>query len=265
MMDKETQKSRAEAFAALHRKGDPLKLFNVWDAASAGAVARAGATAIATSSFAVALAHGAGDGENLPLDKLVMAVAEIAPVIGLPLTADIEAGYGKTPEAVAASVGRIVEAGAVGINLEDGRIGAKGLLPVEDQTARIATARAAAEKAGIPLFINARCDIFKGVPLEEQSEDLLAAMLERAAAYAKAGASGLFAPWLVEPAIIERLCNGTALPVNILAGPKTPSAGDLAALGVSRVSLGAWPVFDMLAKLEAAAKAWFATGVAGAG
>ena len=112
-MDKETQKSRAEAFAVLHRKGDPLKLFNIWDAASAGAVARAGAPAIATSSFAVALAHGTADGENLPLDKLVAAVSEIAPVVDLPLTADIETGYGATPDDVAASVARILGAGAV--------------------------------------------------------------------------------------------------------------------------------------------------------
>jgi 2-methylisocitrate lyase-like PEP mutase family enzyme len=264
-MNKETQKSRAGAFAALHRKRDPLKLFNVWDAASAGAVARAGAAAIATSSFAVALAHGTGDGENLPLDKLVTAVAEIAPVVDLPLTADIETGYGTTPEEVAASVARIIEAGAIGINLEDGLIGAKGLVPVEDQGARIAAARAAADKAGIPLFINARCDVFKGVPEADQSEALLAATLERADAYAAAGASGLFAPWLTAPALIERLCRETSLPVNILAGPKTPSVGDLAALGVARVSLGAWPAFDMLARLEAAAKDWFASGVAGAG
>ncbi|MBO6634607.1 isocitrate lyase/phosphoenolpyruvate mutase family protein [Parvibaculum sp.] len=264
-MNKETQKSRAEAFAGLHRKGDPLKLFNIWDAASAGAVARAGASAIATSSFAVALAHGTGDGENLPLGKLVATVAEIAPVVDLPLTADIETGYGKTPDEVAASVASILGAGAIGINLEDGLIGAKGLVPVEEQCARIAAARGAAEKAGIPLFINARCDVFKGVSEADQSDALLAATLERAEAYAKAGASGLFAPWLVAPALIERLCKETSLPVNILAGPKTPAVGDLAALGVARVSLGAWPAFDMLARLEAAAKNWFATGVAGAG
>lgn len=264
-MDKETQKSRAEAFAVLHRKGDPLKLFNIWDAASAGAVARAGAPAIATSSFAVALAHGTADGENLPLDKLVAAVSEIAPVVDLPLTADIETGYGTIPDDVAASVARILGAGAVGINLEDGLIGAKGLVPVEDQCARIAAARAAAGKAGIPLFINARCDLFKGVPVEQQTGGLLDATLERAEAYAKAGASGIFAPWLVEPDLIARLCEETPLPVNILAGPKTPSVGDLAALGVSRVSLGAWPAFDMLARLEAAAKNWFATGIAGGG
>ncbi|MEQ8267982.1 MAG: isocitrate lyase/phosphoenolpyruvate mutase family protein [Parvibaculum sp.] len=264
-MDKETQKSRAEAFAALHRKGEPLKLFNIWDAASAGAVARSGASAIATSSFAVAMVHGTSDGENLPLDKLVAAIAEIAPVVDLPLTADIETGYGKTPEAVAASVGRVIGAGAVGINLEDGLLGAKGLVPLEEQCARIAAARAAADKVGIPLFINARCDIFKGVPAKDQQGELRDAALERAEAYERAGASGFFAPWLVAPALIESLCSETPLPLNIMAGPNVPPVGELAALGVARVSLGAWPVFDMLAKLEAAAKAWFATGVAGAG
>lgn len=264
-MNTADQKARAEAFAALHRKGDPLKLFNIWDAASAGAVAKAGAQAIATSSFAIALAHGTSDGENLPFDKLITGLAEITSTTDLPVTADIETGYGKTAEALAASVTRVIEAGTIGCNLEDGLIGAKGQVPLDAQCARIIAARAAADKAGVPLFINARCDTFKGIPRAEQTDDLLAHALERAHAYAKAGASGFFIPWLVAPSLIEKLCAGTPLPVNILAGPNTPPAADLAALGVARISLGAWPAFDMLAKLQTRAKDWFASGIARAG
>jgi 2-methylisocitrate lyase-like PEP mutase family enzyme len=264
-MDKATQKSRAEAFSALHRPGDPVKLFNIWDAASAGRVAKAGATALATSSFAVALAHGAGDGEKLPRATLLAAVAEIAPAVDLPLTVDIETGYGATPDAVAETIALVIGAGGIGVNLEDGLIGADGLFPIGEQCARIAAARAAADKAGIPLFINARCDVFKKVPRDQQSDAHIASALERADAYAKAGASGFFAPWLLEPPLIEKLCKGTNLPVNILASPAAPPAAELARLGVRRISLGAWPMFDILAKLEATAKDYFATGVAKAG
>lgn len=261
-MNTADQKARAETFAALHRKGDPLKLFNIWDAASAGAVAKAGAKALATSSFAIAVAHGTSDGENLPFDKLIAGLAEITSTTGLPVTADIETGYGKTPQDLAASVARVIEAGAIGCNLEDGLIGASGQVSLDAQCARLAAAREVADKADVPLFINARCDTFKGIPLAEQTDDLLAHALERAHAYAKAGASGFFIPWLAAPSLIEKLCAGTPLPVNILAGPSTPPVADLAALGVSRISLGGWPSFDMLAKLQASAKDWFATGIA---
>ncbi len=125
---------------------------------------------------------------------LVAAVAEITSTVGLPVTVDIETGYGATPDAVAATVARVIDAGGIGINLEDGLIGAEGLFSLDDQCARIAAARAAANKAGIPLFINARCDVFKKVPREQRTEAHVAAALQRADAYAKAGASGFFTP-----------------------------------------------------------------------
>ena len=258
------QKSRAQAFATLHVKGNPVKLFNVWDAASAATVERAGATALATSSFAVALVHGAADGEKLPRNILMDAVAEITGRTTLPVTVDVEAGYGRAPEAVADTVRAVIAAGGIGINLEDGLIGADGLFTVEEQSARIAAARTAADAAGIPLFINARCDVFKKIPRDQQATHVAEA-LTRAKAYAKAGASGFFVPWQITPELITDICEATSLPVNILASPAAPSAADLAKCGVARISLGAWPVFDMLARLEATAKDYFTTGIAKSG
>lgn len=141
-------------------------------------------------------------------------------------------------------------------------IGGEGLFPVETQAARLAGARAAADRAGIPFFINARTDIFLRAKRETHDRAMLDEAIERGRAYAKAGASGFFVPGLLEPALIERVCAEVALPVNIMGSPAAPSAGELAKLGVSRISLGAWPMFDMLAKLEATAKDYFATGVA---
>lgn len=260
-MDKKQQKQRATAFAALHRKGDPIKLFNVWDAASAQAVAKAGATAIATSSFALAHAHGAKDRENLPRDLLIASVEQIANTVDLPVTVDAESGYGHAPEIVGETVSLIIEAGGIGMNFEDQIIGGDGIFPLDTQVTRIAAARAAADKTGLPFFLNARTDIFLRSPREQHEENLDQA-IARGHAYAKAGASGFFVPGLLDPSLIERLCNEVALPVNIMASPAAPSATELAKLGVSRISLGAWPMRDMLAKLEATAKDYFATGVA---
>ncbi len=258
------QKTRAEVFSALHIKGNPVKLFNVWDAASAATVTRAGANALATSSFAVALVHGAADGEKLPRDVLMCAVAEMVAKTDLPITVDVEAGYGRAPDAVADTVRAVIAAGGIGINLEDGLIDADGLFSIEEQAARIASARAAADAAGIPLFINARCNVFKKIPVGEQTP-YVAEALTRAKAYAAAGASGFFVPWQVTPTLMTEICEATPLPVTILASPAAPPCGKFATCGVSRISLGAWPMFDMLTRVETAAKDYFATGIGKSG
>lgn len=261
-MDKTAQKTRAETFAALHVKGDPVKFFNIWDAASAQAIAKAGAKALATSSFAVALAHGAKDRENLSRDLLLASVARITATVDLPVTVDAESGYGHAPELVGETVTRIIEAGGIGMNFEDQIIGGEGIFDSEIQSARIAGARAAADKAGIPFFINARTDIFLRAKRETHDATMVDQAIERGLAYAKAGASGFFVPGLLEPTFIEKVCKAVALPVNVMASPAAPSAAELAKLGVARISLGGWPMFDMLAKLETTAKDYFATGVA---
>jgi len=231
-------------FRALHVPGNPLILVNIWDAGSAKAVAGAGAKAIATGSWGVASAHGSSDGENFPLDAALANLARILTVTDLPVTIDMEAGYGDDPAAVGASVARARDAGAAGINMEDRLPGQKDLLPIAEAAARY---RAAADSG---LFVNARCDLFLSGDVATDGDALVAATLERARAYADAGASGLFVPFLADPKCIGAICEASPLPVNILRGKGGPTHKDLAALGVARISHGHQP--------WAAAMAWLA-------
>lgn len=240
------------AFKALHVPGDPLLLFNIWDAGSAKAVAAAGAKAIATGSYGVAEAQGFKDGEAFGLDDALVNLQRILGVTDLPISLDMESGYGASAEAVGRSVAAAHAAGAAGINLEDRLPGIAALTPVAEQCARIAAAAASG------LFVNARCDVFRGQPAESHAT-LIAAALERASAYADAGASGLFAPFTTNRAAIAAICEASPLPVNIIwtpaaAGGFTGSA-ELAELGVARISHGHRPWAAAMEWLASAAKA----------
>jgi 2-methylisocitrate lyase-like PEP mutase family enzyme len=223
------------AFAALHAPGNPLILFNIWDAGSAVAVAKAGAKAIATGSYGVAGAHGVGDGEKLPLEIAINTLAEIAAITDLPVTIDMEAGYGADAFAVGVTIQRAADAGAIGVNLEDKDPVTKKLFSVVDACARIKAA------ATTGVFVNARADLFILTPPAEHDATKVDAMIERAKAYADAGARSLFAPFLQDAALIERLCAGSPLPVNILMRPGCPDHKSLAGLGVARISHGHGP------------------------
>jgi 2-methylisocitrate lyase-like PEP mutase family enzyme len=202
-------------FRDLHVPGKPLVLVNAWDAASARIVEAAGAVAVATTSAGVAWSLGFPDGDALDRDLAVAAVARIAAVVSVPLSADIEKGYGDVAETV-----RLVQAaGAAGINIEDG---------VTAEPDRIAAARAAAPG----LFLNARIDTFLA------GAGGLDETLERAAAYLAAGADGIFVPGVTDPDTVAALVEGIAAPVNVMAGPGAPSIAELAELGVARISLG---------------------------
>lgn len=229
-------------FRALHVPGDPLILVNIWDAGSARAVAAAGAKAIATGSFGVAGAQGRADGENFPLDDVFENLGRILSVTDLPVTIDMESGYGADPVAVGVAVGRAKDAGAAGINMEDRLPGADTLLPVAEAQTRY---RAAADTG---IFVNARCDTFRGADAAQDGDALVAATLERARAYADAGAGSLFVPFLLDPKCIGAICDASPLPVNILRGKGGPTHRDLADLGVARISHGHQP--------WAAAMAW---------
>lgn len=235
------QLERARAFARLHVPGEPLVLFNVWDAGSARAVAGAGARALATGSHPVASAHGYEDGEKIPLDLALANLERIVAAVDRPVSVDLEAGYGASPEAVAETVTRALAAGAVGCNLEDRVIGTPGLFAVAESAARIGAARAAADRFGVPCFVNARTDLFLVTPAAEQNDVLVDAALERAAAWAAAGADGLFVPGLADEARIARLCAASPLPVNLFARPDGPSLVRLAQLGAARISHGPIP------------------------
>ncbi|MFD9893967.1 isocitrate lyase/phosphoenolpyruvate mutase family protein [Amycolatopsis sp. NPDC059027] len=232
-MDLETQNRYAATFAALHRPVEPLLLPNAWDAASAAVIADAGAPAIATTSAGVAWSLGVPDAADLGAERAAGVVERITAVAGIPVSADIEAGYGPAPEDLAATTEAVVKAGAVGVNIED-RIGATLLEPAE-QAERLAAARAAAERLGVKLWINARTDLF--LAGEGPLDVRLDAALDRAYRYAKAGADSLFVPGLLDLDAIAKLVAGP-LPVAVMAFPGAPSVADFAEAGAVRVSLG---------------------------
>ncbi len=243
---------RVAAFKALHVPGDPLVLFNIWDGGSAKAVARAGAKAIATGSFGVAESQGFADGEGFPLQRALDVVESVVKSVDLPVTFDMESGYGATADGVGKSAALAVAAGAAGINMEDRMPGETALLPIAEAAERIA----AAASAG--LFVNARCDVYRGLKAENYGQHLIDAVLSRAEAYAKAGASGLFVPFLGDHPTIKAICATSPLPVNILWGPGRGTRAELAALGVARISYGHGPWAAAMNWLEGQAKAVFA-------
>lgn len=249
------QIDKAKLFASLHRKGDPLILFNVWDAGSAKAVAEAGAKAIATGSWSVAAANGYTDGESLPLDFAIENIRRIVKSVDLPVTLDFEGGYAESPNELKINISHVVDAGAAGINFEDQIVGGEGLYAVDRQAERIRAIREAADESGVPLFINARTDVFlKTLPAAE-TEEQLDEVIERASAYARAGARGLFAPGLRDAQMIRKLCEASTLPVNIFVIPGVPSNAELGTLGVARISYGPGPYRRMAEWLRSEAAA----------
>ncbi|GAA0482034.1 hypothetical protein Ade02nite_63360 [Paractinoplanes deccanensis] len=216
---------KAALFRSLHTPGTPLVLVNAWDAATARIAAASGSPAVATTSAGVAWSLGAADGDTLDRDEAIAAIRRVVRAVDVPVTADIESGFGATPADVADTVCLVLAAGAVGINIEDGS------RTVDEQAARIAAARGA---AGDGLFINARLDAY----LRGRGE--LDETVARAAAFAEAGADGIFVPGVTDPSTVAALAERVPAPLNILTGPGAPTVGELAKLGVARVSLGSW-------------------------
>ena len=233
------QRAKAEALRDLHVPGDPLLLLNAWDAASAVVIARAGARAIATSSAAAANALGYADGQHLTREQMLGAVAAIAGAVDLPVTADMEAGYGDEPEAAAATARGVVGVGAVGLNMEDLSDGSEDLLPIERFAAKIAAVRAVGDETGIPLVLNARTDVFLGQVGDPGTR--LERAVERGRAYLAAGADCIFVPGVIDPGVITALVQGIDGPVSILAVPGSPPLTELKAFGVARISTGSGP------------------------
>jgi 2-methylisocitrate lyase-like PEP mutase family enzyme len=209
----------------------------------------------------VAAANGFEDGERVPLDLVIANLRRIVGATGLPVTIDLEGGYGADPAAVGRTVAQAVEAGAIGCNLEDSDPRDGTLRDPAPQAARVAAARAAATRAGVPVFVNARTDVFLRTPRERHDESMVAAALDRARLYAAAGADGLFVPGLADEGLLARVTAGSPLPVNVIAGASMPPIARLAELGVARVSHGPGPYRVMRAALERSAReamAWTA-------
>lgn len=229
------QRERAETLRALH--DSTLVLPNAWDAGSAAVIAGAGAAAIATTSGGIAWSAGRPDGHGLSREEMVELVGRIARVVDVPVTADIEGGYGPSPDDVAATVRGVVAAGAVGINLEDSRAPGGPLFDPQEQAERVRAARAAATAAELPeLWINVRTDVYLfGVG---EPEGRLADVVARAEVYAEAGADSLFVPGLVDLDTLGALVKESPLPINAMVWPGAPTVAELAAVGVRRVSVG---------------------------
>lgn len=242
---KRNQAELAREFLALHGGPKILVLPNAWDVASARIFEDAGFPAIGTSSAGVAFSLGYPDGEKIPRGEMLAAVRHIADAVEVPVSADVEAGFGRTPEEVADTAREVIAAGAVGMNLEDGVEGKpESLSDVNRQKEIIVAVLGAAASARVPLVLNARTDIFLyGIG---PAETRLTRAMERLNAYRAGGAQSLFAPGVKDKETITQLTRGVAGPLNILATVGTPSVAQLQQLGVARVSVGSGPMRSTL-------------------
>jgi 2-methylisocitrate lyase-like PEP mutase family enzyme len=242
-------KKKAKDLLALHSGDNPLILPNVWDAASARIIEDVGFPAIATSSAGVAFSLGYPDGEKIPREEMLTAVARIAHAVKVPVTADVEAGYGPTPADAARTARAVLEAGAVGMNLEDATGDSEQpLVELPLQLEKIRAVRETAESLQVPLVLNARTDVYLlrvGAPGTRYDE-----AIRRLRAFRDSGADCVFVPGLADAATIERIVSDLQHPVNILAGPGSLSVAELRKLGVARISLGSGPMRAALGLLH---------------
>ena len=251
------QRAKADAFLALHHGSAMLVLPNAWDAVSARIYELEGFPAVATTSAGVAATCGYADGQRISLAEMTEAVRRMTRCVGVPLSADLEAGYATTPEGVAAAAAAVLEAGAVGINLEDGTGDpADPLFDPSLQAAKIAAIRSTADAAGVHLFINARVDVY--LVSDDPPEERLRETLRRATAYREAGADGIFVPdtGSLDAETIAQLAKGIDAPLNVIAGETTPPLPELARLGVARASFGPRPMRAALALVRTIAREW---------
>jgi 2-methylisocitrate lyase-like PEP mutase family enzyme len=257
------RREKARLFKKLHDRSRLFILPNAWDAVSARIFEEAGFPAIATTSAGIAYSHGYSDRERIPRSVMAAAVRRIAESVRVPVTADIEAGYGGRASDVVETVSAVIDAGAVGMNLEDATHAAKRpLFDTSVQMDRIRAARETAEKAGLPFVINARTDVFlvdKGSRKEQLDE-----AVARANAYRDAGADCLFVPGVSDPEEIHELARSIRGPLNILAGPGVPSVKMLQKLGVARLSVGSGPIRAAMGLLQRIAKEMQGAGTYGA-
>ncbi len=252
--------SKAEVLRRLHVEGPMLVLPNAWDAGSARIFVEAGFPALATTSAGIAFSLGYMDGERISRDEMLAAVTRITRRISIPITADMEAGYGMTPQAVAETARRVIDAGAVGMNLED-RMEGKHLIDFALAVERVGAARAVADAAGVPLVLNARTDAFEAPELRPDRR--LEEAVRRGNAFREAGADSVFVPFVGDRGTIEELVQEIRAPLNILGTPNAPTLKDLAALGVRRVTFGSAPMRATLGLVRRMAREWKERGTYG--
>ncbi|HEY3203486.1 MAG TPA: isocitrate lyase/phosphoenolpyruvate mutase family protein [Thermoanaerobaculia bacterium] len=236
----------------------PLVLVNAWDPATARIFERAGSAAIATTSAGIAFSSGYPDGEKIPRDRMLEAVARICAKVSVPVTADMEAGYGASPEDLRRTVSGVLEAGAVGLNLEDGGEPGEPLMDLPLQLEKIRSVREVSEGLGVPIVLNARTDAYlRGIGSEKE---MFEETIRRGEAYRDAGADCVFVPGITDRATIGALVRRLACPINVLAVAGSPSIDDLASLGVARVSLGSGPIRATMSLMQRLADEVLARG-----
>ena len=252
-----TLRAKAIHFLRLHKGPNILLLPNAWDVASARIFEEAGFPAIGTSSAGVAYSLGYPDGQRIPRQEMLTVVSRIARGVSIPVTADVEAGYGSAPEQVAETVRAVIEAGAVGMNLEDAASGVALFDPAQ-QVERLRAARETATAAGVPLVINARTDIY--LMRQGDAGAWFDEALHRLTAYRDAGASCLFVPGVRDAHTIARMARAVGAPLNVLAGPDMPCARDLENVGVARLSLGSGPMRAAMGLMRKVSRELIETG-----
>lgn len=251
---------KAEALRRLHVEGPMLVLPNAWDAGSARMFIEAGFPALATTSAGIAFSLGYADGERISRDDMLAAVSRIIRRTSVPITADMEAGYGRTPDAVAETARRVIAAGVVGMNLED-RIEEDRLLDFTLAVERVRAARAAADATGVRLVLNARTDTFEAPDIPRDQK--VAEAVRRGNAFREAGADSVFVPFVGDRGTIEQLVREIQAPLNILGTPNGPTLKELAALGVRRVTFGSAPMRATLGLVRRMAREWKEKGTYG--
>lgn len=238
------QLDKAELFRCSHRNGNPILLYNIWDAGSAKAIVNAGAKAIATSSWSIAAAHGYADGELLPLNLLLQIAHRIVENTDVPVTVDFEGGYAEDIESLKNNVRLLLDTGAIGLNFEDQRVGTAGLYSLEVQAKRIKAVREACLATKIPIFINARTDLFLQEADRAKHAGLVEEAMERAKIYKSAGADGFFIPALTDLNLIATICEKVEMPVNVMMMGPLQSIAAVSKAGVARISYGPSPYLD---------------------
>lgn len=242
-----SQTDKARQFADLHQPCEPIILLNIWDAGTARAVAASGAQALATGSHSVAEALGYDDGEAAPFEDVLWMLKRICAATDLPVSHDTERGYGETPGEVGESCSRVIEAGAIGVNIEDSLPDAS-LRDMETQSERLSAAKQAMEAACAGAWLNARCDVFRAMA-DASWEEKMAELERRAGAYAAAGADSLFVPFVRDLEEISKICVLSPLPVNVMRPLPGPPLQDYVEAGVARISHGPFPWMESMKRL----------------
>jgi 2-methylisocitrate lyase-like PEP mutase family enzyme len=230
-------KAKADAFRGMHQAPPILILPNAWDAVTARLFVKAGARAIATTSAGMAATLGYADGQNVPRELIMEAIARIARVVDVPVTADIESGYAASPKDLHESIRAVIYAGAIGFNLEDATENSSPpLFALEHQIERIRAARVAGDNANVRVVINARTDVYLAKVGEPATR--FAETVRRLNAYREAGADCVFVPGVTDIATLTQLVRSVPGPLNVLAGPGMPPVADLQRIGIARLSVG---------------------------